>query len=111
MSSCSNPFHSALGGASKHGDEKLVDRLLNFGVLPTSADLAVACGEKGDVDIVRRILDSEPDKKKKKLLAMGEKGSNTTPLHEAARHNHFEICEILVSVGANPTLPDKFFIR
>jgi ankyrin repeat protein len=100
-------FRSALSGAIKHGDEKLVDRLLNFGAVTSSEDLAVACGKHGDVDIVRRILDSaEPDKKKKQLLAKGEKGSNTTPLHEAAQHNHFAICEVLVAAGADPLLVD-----
>lgn len=107
-SSYSFPNRSAVSAAIEHGDEVLLDKLLTFGAIPSSSDLALACGKHGVVGIVQRILDSaEPDKNKKKLLVIGEHGVRTTPLHEAVQHNNYEICEILINAGADPSLPDK----
>ena len=91
--------------ASQDGDVEEVARLLAAGFGPNEFDdlgktpLHYAA-ERGHLDVMKLLLASGAD-----VNAHDERVIGNTPLREVADACSFEVAQILVDAGANPTIP------
>lgn len=63
------------------------------------------CARDGDEESMMALLEHLGDRKKKMINKWDDYTNRMTPLHYAARYNHFRIVELLVQNGAS-----KFFL-
>ena len=87
-------------------DTKFVEILLNKGLSPRLAMplplLYLACGEKGNLDIVRLLVNKGAD-----VNQISSDGSFPTPLHSAVGFKNRNIAEFLLQNGASPNVMDE----
>lgn len=79
----------------------LIREIPNISVSREKMNLAMA-NENNDFPIVKLLLEQDPS-----LVNYKDDGKGWTPLHWAAYHGNKQLCEFLVSQGANLTLLDK----
>ncbi|KAL6431696.1 hypothetical protein ACFW04_007321 [Cataglyphis niger] len=85
--------------AHSHNDDTHACQSNNYAVCQTLDEMVFERGLwkaalDGDIERVERLLDRGHDPRQ-------EDTSGYTPLHFAARHGHFEVCELLLNHGAN----------
>ena len=59
------------------------------------------CARDGDEESMMALLEHLGDRKKKMINKWDDYTNRMTPLHYAARYNHFRIVELLVQNGAS----------
>ena len=70
----------------------------------------------GEAQALSDLLKNVPDQKRKRMLNKAMEDDGGTPLHLAARHNHYEVCKLLIKYGASKRLlklfgQSKFFFK
>ena len=55
----------------------------------------------GEATILNELLKNVPDQQRKRMLNTALEDDGGTPLHLAARHNHYEVCKLLIEYGSS----------